>query len=123
MEYEPYVPRGISELLDYLAHMMLAAPTFKDETGYLRHKNIDANFLSLNEGLLVFRKKLGEERYTKLRSLSDEMRELFESDPDDKMGDTHSGRMLIHEMEDILRGIANRRVPNRRTVRDTPQGD
>jgi len=72
--------------------------------------NIDMTFFSLNEGLLVLRKKLGEERYTKLRSLSDEMRALFESDPDDKTtGDTHTGRMLIHEMEDILRSATRRK--------------
>lgn len=109
MEYKPYVPRGISELLDFLAHMMLASPTFKDKTGYLPRMNIDMTFFSLNEGLLVLRKKLGEERYTKLRALSEEMRALFKSDPDDKTGDTHTGRMLIHEMEDILRSATRRK--------------
>jgi hypothetical protein len=108
MPYKPYIPQNIGELLDHLAGMMLGSPTFKDKTGYLPGRNIDTAFFSLNKGLLVVRKELGEERYTPLRSLSDKMRALFESDPDDKTGDTHAGRMLIHEMEDILESVAKR---------------
>ena len=102
MQHKPYVPQSIGELLDCLAHIMLNSPTFKDETGYLPRENIDTTFFSLNEGLLAVRKKLGDERYATLRALSDKMRALFEADPDDKTGDTHAGRMLIHEMRDIL---------------------
>jgi hypothetical protein len=36
------------------------------------------------------------------------MRALFESDPDDKTGDARAGRVLIHEMEDILTSVAKR---------------
>ncbi len=88
--------------------MLFAAPTFRDKTGYLPRENIDTTFFSLNEGLLVIRKKLGEERYAALRAMSDKMRALFESDPDDKTGDTRAGRKLIHEMEDILTKVAKR---------------
>ncbi len=109
MEYKPCIPRGISELLDYLAHVMLAAPTFKDKTGYLRRTNVDTTFISLNEGLLTVRKKLGEERYAALKALSDKMRALFEADPEDKSGDTQAGREIIHEMEDMLKNAAKRR--------------
>ncbi|HTW34509.1 MAG TPA: hypothetical protein VMD53_07820 [Rhizomicrobium sp.] len=108
MPYKPYVPQDVGELLDLLAHMTLAAPTFKDKTGYLRRMNIDTTFFSLNEGLQVIRGKLGEERYAKLRVTSDKMRALFESDPEDKTGDTQAGRMLIHEMEDVLEDIFKR---------------
>ncbi len=108
MQYKPYIPQSISELLDQLAHMRLASPTFKDETGYLPRQSIDTALYSLNEGLLVARKTLGEERCMALRVLSDKMRALFESDPDDKTGDTHAGRMLTHEMEDILRSVRKR---------------
>jgi hypothetical protein len=111
MQYRPYVPQSIGELLDCLAHIMLNSPTFKDETGYLRQMNIDTTFFSLNEGLMVVRKKLGEERYVALRAMSDKMRALFEADPEDKNGDTHAGRMLIHEMEDILTNAAKRKAP------------
>jgi hypothetical protein len=69
------------------------------------------SFFSLNEGLLVIRKKLGEERYAALKAMSDKMRALFEADPEDKTGDTHAGCMLIHEMEDVLRSVTNRAVP------------
>jgi len=108
MPYKPYVPQDVGELLDYLAHMRLASPTFKDKTGYLPRENIDTTFFSLNEGLLVIRKKLGDERYAVLKALSDKMRASFESDPDDKTGDARVGRSLIREMEDILESIAKR---------------
>lgn len=106
MEYKPYVPQSVGELMDGLGHMMLAAPTFRDKTGYLRRMNIDTTFYSLNEGLQFISKKLGEERYAALRALSDKMRALFELDPEDKTGDTQAGRMLIREMEDILKEVA-----------------
>jgi tRNA 2-selenouridine synthase SelU len=111
MQRKSYVPKGIGELLAYLSHMMLASPTFKDESGYLSWENIDTTFFSLNQGLLVIRKKLGEERYATLRAMSDKMRALFEADPEDKTGDTHAGCILIQEMEDILRAVSKRAVP------------
>ena len=108
MTYKSYVPKSFGELLDYLAHMLFASPTFKDKTGYLPRENIETTFLSLNEGLLAVRKKLGEERYATLRALSDKMQALFEADPEDKTGDTQAGREVIHEMEDILMSAAKR---------------
>jgi hypothetical protein len=61
-------------------------------------------FFALNEGLLALRKKFGEERCMTLRSMSDKMRALFESDPDNTNGNTKAGRKLISEMEDVLMG-------------------
>ncbi|MDF8334779.1 hypothetical protein [Novosphingobium cyanobacteriorum] len=80
--------------------MMLKSPTFMDD--YFVDQNIDTVFFSLNEGLKVVRKKLGEERYAALVSLSDRMRAHFEADPEDKTEDGLAGRALIHEMEDLL---------------------
>ncbi len=111
MQYKPYIPQDAGELLDELAYMMLASPTFKDRTGYFPQRNIDTAFFSLNEGMLVVRKKLGEERYATLKALSDRMRTLFEADPDDKTGDTKAGRRLVLEMEDILRSAIKRSKP------------
>lgn len=108
MRYRPYIPQTLGELMDKVGAMMLGAPTFKDKTGYFPQMNIDTEFFALNEGLLATRKKLGEERYTTLRALSDKMRALFEADPEDKTGDTQAGRKIIHEMEDILRSAARR---------------
>jgi hypothetical protein len=44
MQYKPYVHKVISELLDTLAFMMLASPSFKDKTGYFLQQNIDTAF-------------------------------------------------------------------------------
>jgi hypothetical protein len=106
MPYKPYVPRDLGGVLDFLALMMLFSPTFKDKTGYFPERNVDTTFYSLNEGLLGIRKTLGEERYATLRDMSVKMRALFESDPDEKTGDTTAGRMLIQDMEDILESVA-----------------
>lgn len=107
MKYKPYVPQSIGELLDQVGYMMLAAPTFKDKTGYFPQKSIHTAFLSLNEGLWVVRKELGEERYVQLKAISDKMRVLFEADPDDDTGDAQAARKLVREMEDILENIAS----------------
>ena len=108
MRYRPYIPQTVGELMDKLGSMMLGAPTFKDRAGYFPQKNIDTEFFALNEGLLAVRKKLGEERYAALKALSDKMRALFEADPEDKTGETQTGREIIHEMEDILTSAAKR---------------
>ncbi len=107
MPYKPYVPQDIGELLDHVRSMMLGAPTFKDRTGYFPEESIDTTFFSLNEALQLLRKKLGEEQYATLRAKSDEMRALFESDPDDANGGTKAGRKIIREIERILTGSAN----------------
>jgi hypothetical protein len=110
VQYKPYVPQNVSEILECLGFMMLAAPTFRDKTGYFPQANIGTAFFSLNEGLLVVRKKLGDELYATLKAMSDNMRALFEADPDNKTGDTKAGRVLILEMREILTGIAKRKA-------------
>jgi len=85
--------------------MLLSAPKFLDKTGYLPFINLDYVFRQLHEGLAHNRPTLGEERYHQLTQMSDQMRALFEADPDDKTGETLKGCKIIHEMEDILRQV------------------
>ena len=82
---------------------MLKAPRFIDKTGYMPFLNLDYVFRELREGLNHNRRRLGEERYNELLRMSDQMRALFEADPEDKTGQASEGRKIIHEMEDILR--------------------
>lgn len=100
-----YVPKDISELLDFLISMLLSAPKFIDKTGYFPYRNLDYVFRQLHEGLSHNRRTLGEERYQDLMRMSDETRALFEADPEDKTGDTLKGCKIIHEMEDILKQV------------------
>lgn len=102
--YKPYIPQSIGDVMDLLARMMLDSPTFEDDSGYFPDRNIETTFFQLSEGLKIIHKKLGEERYAALVSLSDRMRTHFEADPENKTDDTLKGRALIHEMEDILTG-------------------
>lgn len=104
-----YVPRGIGEIMDHLAMMMLTSPQFRDRTGLLPGRNIDTVFAELNGGIELIRKKVGEESYAKLVEISARMRAHFEADPEDKTEDGIKGRECIHDMEEILR------APGRRT--------
>jgi hypothetical protein len=104
-----YIPSDLGEVLDHLSHMLLSAPKFLDKTGYFPFENLEYVFRQLSEGLSNVREILGEERYLKLTEMSDQMRALFEADPDDKTGDTLKGCKVIHEMEDILMQVVRRR--------------
>jgi hypothetical protein len=97
-----YIPSDVGEVLDHLSSMLLGAPTFLDRTGYFPYRNLDYDFQQLTEGLSNIRQTLGEERYNELMRMSDQMRALFEADPEDKTGETLKGCKIIHEMEDIL---------------------
>jgi hypothetical protein len=98
-----HIPQDLGELLDLVGSMMLSAPRFTDKTGYLPFLNLDYVFQELHEGLRHNRHKLGEERYHELVRISDEMRTLFEADPESKTGETLEGYKKIQAMEDILR--------------------
>jgi len=101
--YKAHVAQTIGELNQQLGWMMLNSPTFKDRTGYFPERSIDTAFQGLRESLDALRDKLGEERYVKMREKSDQMRALFESDPEGTKGGLKAGRMVIHEMELMLR--------------------
>jgi len=103
---DPYIPRNIGEIQDFLGSMMLSAPTLEDETGYFPDRNISTEFFALNEGLKALESQLGPEKYRKLAALSAQMRAHFEADPQDNTGEASKGRKCIVEMQDILRTIA-----------------
>ena len=106
----PRVPTGINEVWDFLGHMMLAAPTFRDSSGYFPYRNVETQFQSLNEGLKTVRSDVGEETYQKLVALSDRMRAHFEADPESKNGEVIKGRELILDMQDILKASRKRQA-------------
>jgi hypothetical protein len=97
-----YIPRGISEIIDHLAMMMLYAPTFEHD--FFEDQNVDTVFQELNQALSLIQKKLDQERYETLVSLSARMRAAFEADPEDKTGEASQGRRLIEEMQVVLIG-------------------
>jgi hypothetical protein len=101
--YKPYLAQTIGELNEKLGWMMLNAPTFQDRTGYFPERSIDTAFQALKDSLANLRGKLGEERYSKMLDMADEMRALFESDSESKTGGSKAGRMIIREMELMLR--------------------
>ena len=101
--YEPYIPRGKSELLDMLGLLMLSSPTFIDDSGYFPERNVATVFHGLNEGLGLIRRQLGDERYLAAMDISNKMRAYFEADPEDKTGAADAGRQLVYELEDLLK--------------------
>ncbi len=100
-----HIAQNIQELLELTSSMLLSAPKFLDETGYLPFLNLDYVFRELHAGLSHNRRALGEERYHQLMRMSDQMRALFEADPEDKTGETSKGCKIILEMEDILKQV------------------
>jgi tRNA 2-selenouridine synthase SelU len=98
-----HIPQDLGELLELISSMMLSAPTFADLSGYLPFLNLDYVFQELHEGLSHNRRRLGEERYHELVRISDEMRTLFEADPENKTGQALEGYKRIRAMEDILK--------------------
>ena len=98
-----YVPHNIYELQDFMAFMVLGAPKFLDKTGYFPYLNLDYVFRELDAALTENRGDLGEERYQQLKLMADEMRPLFEADPDEKTGQAREGSKILLAMEDILR--------------------
>jgi hypothetical protein len=97
------VPKDIGEIVVLLNWMLLRSPKFTDKTGHFPFMGLDVVFRQLNDGLGCNRPTLGDERYQKLMQMSDQMRALFEADPEAKTGDTLKGCKIIHEMEAILR--------------------
>jgi hypothetical protein len=100
--YSPYIPQERSEVMDQLAAMMLSKPNFEDDSGYFPGMSIDTEFYALNEGLRIISKRLGEERYQQLKAMSDQMRALFEGNPDEDSDEVSAGRALILEMRELI---------------------
>ena len=105
MKPKMHIAQNIQELIELLNSMLISAPKFLDKTGYFPFRNLDYVFRELREGLAHNRPTLGEERYHELMRMSDQMRALFEADPEDKTGETLKGCKIIHEMEDILKQV------------------
>jgi len=101
--YRPYIPQTLGDLLDLPSSMLLSLPSFVDKTGYFPERNLETTFAELNEGLLVLRLRLGEERYGKLLEMASRARAYFEADPEEKTGDSLKGRELILDMEDLVK--------------------
>ncbi|MDV5824490.1 hypothetical protein [Sphingobium naphthae] len=107
--YTPYIPHSASDIMDLLGWMMLNSPKFEDDTGYFEGQRFDTEFYTLDEGLTVIRKNVGEENYRALMALSDRMPAHFEADPNNETDDAMEGRDCIIEMEDILRASSRRK--------------
>ncbi len=107
---EPYIPGSPSEVNDVLGSMILWAPAFVDDLGDFPDRNIDSEFHRLTAGLGVVRKKLGEERYAALLDLAARAKTLFAADQDDTNGKTDEGRVLLFEMEYVLKNERNPRA-------------
>ncbi len=102
-KYEPYIPLTTGEIYDLLAAFIGDSPTFKDKTGWFPDMNIETEFHALYEGWKNVRKKLGEEDYARALAITARMKEMFLDDPEDVTGESHAGRKLVWQLEDIIR--------------------
>ena len=106
---EPYVPKGMGELRDLLASMILGAPNFRDKSGYFPDRGAESEFFALNEALKRIRDKIGEDNYQKAIELSARARVHFAADPEDKSDDGIKGRDCLLDIETILKSARPRR--------------
>lgn len=106
---EPYIPKGIGEIMDFIGSMILSAPKFRDKTGFFPDRNAESEFFALNEGLKAIQVKLGEESYQKVIDLSRKAKAHFEADPEDKTEDGIKGRDCLMDIEDILKAAGRRK--------------
>jgi hypothetical protein len=95
---------------DLVMAMVLEAPTFIDNLGYIPKRSLDTRFEQLVSGIDRARKNLGEERYARLQDLAARAKALFVADQEDTNGKTDEGRELLFQMEDILAAVRRRRV-------------
>jgi hypothetical protein len=102
-KYEPYIPQTTGEIYDLLAAFIGDSPSFEDKTGDFPGMNIETEFHALYEGWKNVRKKLGEDDYARALAITARMKELFLADPKDVTGETHEGRKLVWQLEDIIR--------------------
>ena len=107
---KPYIPASLSEIYDLLGSMIIKAPKFTDESGLLPKRNIDTYFGELVESFGIVRKKLGEERYTKVIALAAKAKALFAADPDETNGKAKAGFEVLMEIEDTIQDARKRRV-------------
>ena len=89
--YKPYIPKGVSEIADFLGMMLLKSPMFVDETGYFPGRNLRTPFCELNESLRLIRGKVGDEQYSNLVALPDRMRAHFAADSENQTDDAVKG--------------------------------
>lgn len=107
---DPYVPKSLGELIDYLTLFLGGVPGFIDKSGLYEDQNIEICFTHFYEGLEFVRKKLGSENYVAVIDLAARAKALYLEDPDDTNGKTDEGVKLIHEIDDILTAARDRRV-------------
>jgi hypothetical protein len=82
--------------------MLLCSPTFVDRTGYFPTQSLETSFISFNKGLHFLRGWLGEQLFEELMRMSDQIRALFEADPETKTGETRRGKDLVLAMEEMV---------------------
>lgn len=96
-----YVPQGRSELLEYIAFLVLSGPTFVDH--YFPDQTLDSVFDAFAEGVGKVEKKLGSERYALILDLSGKAREHYRRDPDQTNGGVDEATDLLLEIEELLK--------------------
>ncbi len=105
---ESPIPQTTGEIYDLLASFIGDSPTFIDKSGWFPWTNIETEFHALYEGWKNVRKKLGEEDYARALAITAKMKELFLADPEDVTGETHEGRKLVWQLENIIRASNSR---------------
>lgn len=101
-----YIPKGRTELLEYIAFLVLSGPKFVDH--YFPDQTLDSVFDSFAEGVERVQKKLGSERHALIIELSNKAREHYRRDPDKTNGGTDDATDLLLEIEELIKSSFRR---------------
>jgi hypothetical protein len=107
---EPYIPKALGELADFVGVMVYHAPDFIDDTGRFPEQNLDHEFKVLLSGFCINPPKLGKVRYKKLVDMAVRAKTLFLADPEDKTGQTAQGRELLSRAEELIDLVRRERI-------------
>lgn len=90
---DPYVPETVGELRDYFGYVSLCAPDkFPDGA------TMDEAYEIITMGLNLLRKRIGEDRYTRLIEMLEQSKQHFLD------GEDRAGAVILANMKDVISG-------------------
>jgi hypothetical protein len=95
-----YVPATVPEVREYVGAMVIAIPDLVDS---IANGGIDGAYASLQEGLDLVRKRLGEPLYLQLSEMARASHAHFAA------GERKQGRIVLQHMDEAMK---RRRQPN-----------
>ena len=89
-----YIPESLPEVRDYVRAMVIAIPDLVDS---ITNGGVEGAYASLQEGLDLVRKRLGEELYLQLCDMARSSQRHFAA------GENKEGRRMLQYMDEAMK--------------------